>query len=202
MKLLMACWRTAGARCVPVALPLMAVEFVDGGFGRDSVALVLVGRPSIWAVLALGWAAIGARLLRRRAAAAGITLSVAVLDDRQKHVLRPVRGSEGWQERVRGELLASERSFLVAEKSREEVHFRWRPGRKDQSVWGSMTFDEPSGDVVLDVRDGEEFPGVAALGKGTAFTAVCQIAGATGLEAAPLAEEHPRNTSGGPAEQR
>ncbi|MGW3914939.1 hypothetical protein ACWEBX_25935 [Streptomyces sp. NPDC005070] len=65
-----------------------------------------------------------------------------------------------------------------------------------------MTFDEPSGDVVLDVRDGEELPGVAALGKGSAFTAVCQIAGATGLEAAPLAEEHPTGASDGPAGPR
>ncbi|MFE2535506.1 hypothetical protein [Streptomyces sp. NPDC059371] len=202
MKLLMACWRAAGARCVPGAFILMAMDFVDDGLTWHSVGGALVLKPLLWAVMALGWAAVGVRSLRRRAGTAGIALSVAVLDDRQKHVLRPVRSSHGWQERVREELLASERSFLVAEKGREEVHFRWRLGRKDRSVWGSMTFDEPSGDVVLDVRDSEEFPGVAALGKGSAFTAVCQIAGATGLEAAPLVEEHPRGASGGPADPR
>ncbi|MGW3914938.1 hypothetical protein ACWEBX_25930 [Streptomyces sp. NPDC005070] len=79
-----------------MALPLMAVDFVDDGFTRDSVAGALVGRPLIWAVLTLGWAAFGVRSLRRRAGTAGIALSGAALDDRQKHVLRPVRIADGW----------------------------------------------------------------------------------------------------------
>jgi hypothetical protein len=87
--------------------------------------------------------------------------------------------SDGWQERVREKLAASERAFLVAEKGQEEIHFRWRPGWGKQSVWGSMSFDAPSGDVV---RDGEGLLGVAGLGKGSSFAAVCQTAGATGLE--------------------
>jgi hypothetical protein len=130
-----------------------------------------------------GWARVYViRSLRRRAGAVGIPLSVEALDDRQTHVLRPVPVSDGWQERVREKLAASERAFLVAEKGHEEIHFRWRPGRGKQSVWGSMSFDAPSGDVVLDVRDGEGLLGVAGLGKGSSFAAVCQIAGVTGLE--------------------
>ncbi|MFJ5267586.1 hypothetical protein [Streptomyces sp. NPDC088358] len=89
---------------------------------------------------------------------------------------------DGWQERVREELAASERAFVVAGTGREGIHFRWRPGRGKQSVRGSMSFDVPSGDVVLDVREGEGLLGVAGLGRGSSFAAVCQIAGATGLE--------------------
>jgi hypothetical protein len=47
-----------------------------------------------------------------------------------------------------------------------------------------MSFDTPSGEAVLDVRDGEGLLGVAGLGKGYSFAAVCQIAEATGLKSA------------------
>ncbi|MCT9104564.1 hypothetical protein ACFWD7_57620 [Streptomyces mirabilis] len=182
VKLLMACWRAAAAKCVPVALTMMLIDLVNDGFTWDSVSGELVFIPLIWGILTFATAAVGVRSLRRRAGAAGIPLSVEALDDRQTHVLRPVPVSDGWQERVREKLAASERAFLVAEKGQEEVHFRWRPGRGKQSVWGSMSFEAPSGDVVLDVRDGEGLLGVAGLGKGSSFAAVCQIAGATGLE--------------------
>ncbi|MFG2360929.1 hypothetical protein ACGFY3_04650 [Streptomyces mirabilis] len=182
MKLLMACWRAAAARCVPLALTMMFIDLVNDGLTWDFVSGELVFIPLIWGILTLATAAVGVRSLRRRAGAAGIPLSVEALDDRQTHVLRPVPVSDGWQERVREKLAASERAFLVAEKGHEEVHFWWRPGRGKQSVWGSMSFDAPSGDVVLDVRDGEALLGVAGLGKGSSFVAVCQIAGATGLE--------------------
>jgi hypothetical protein len=58
-------------------------------------------------------------------------------------------------ERVRDQLRASERAFLIAGKGREEIRFRWRPGRGDRSVWGSMAFDATSGDVRLDVATGK-----------------------------------------------
>jgi len=99
------------------------------------------------------------------------------------HLMRAVPVSGGRQERVRDELTASERAFPVAEKGREEIHFRWRPGRGVQSVWASMSFDAPSENAVLDVRDEEGLLGVAGLGKGSSFAAVCQIARAAGLEA-------------------
>jgi hypothetical protein len=108
----------------------------------------------VWGILLLGSAAFGVWSLRRRAGAAGIALSADALEARQTHVLRPVPFSDGWRERVREGLVASERAFLVAGKGDEEIHFRWRPGRGEQSVWGSMSFDAPSGDAVLDVRDG------------------------------------------------
>ncbi|SOE75028.1 hypothetical protein SAMN05446589_5587 [Streptomyces sp. OV198] len=182
VKLLMACWRAAAAKCVPVALTMMFIDLVNDGLTWDSVSGELVFSPLTWGILTFAVAAVGVWSLRRRAGAAGIPLSVEALDDRQTHVLRPVPVSDGWQERVREKLAASERALLVAEKGHEEVHFRWRPGRGKQSVWGSMSFDAPSGDVVLDVRDGEGLLGVAGLGNGSSFAAVCQIAGATGLE--------------------
>ncbi|MET7777804.1 hypothetical protein ABZU94_22270 [Streptomyces mirabilis] len=182
MKLLMACWRAAAAKCVPLALTMMFIDLVNDGFTWDSVSDEVVFRPLTWGIITLAVAAVGVWSLRRRAGAVGIPLSVEALDDRQTHVLRPVPVSDGWRERVSEELAASKRAFLVAEKGHEEVHFRWRPGRGKQSVWGSMSFDAPSGEVVLDVRDGEGLLGVAGLGKGSSFTAVCQIAGATGLE--------------------
>jgi hypothetical protein len=183
VKLLTACWRAAVARYAPMALALTVIDFVSDGFTWDSVREAVGVVLLVLAVLSLGAAAFAVRSLRQRARAAGIALSAGALDDRQTHVLRPVLLSDGWQERVREELMASERSFLVAEKGREEIHFRWRPWRGEESVWGSMSFDAPSGGVVLDVRDGEGLRGVVGLGKGSVFAAVCQIAGATGLQA-------------------
>ncbi|WP_328509763.1 hypothetical protein OG981_21725 [Streptomyces mirabilis] len=182
VKLLMVCWRVAAAQCVPLALIMTFIDLVNDGLTWDSVSGELVFTPLTWGILTFAVAVGGVWSLRRRAGATGIPLSAEALDDRQTHVLRPVPVSDGWQERVREKLAASERVFLVAEKGQEEIHFRWRPGRGKQSVWGSMSFDAPSGDVVLDVRDGEGLLGVAGLGKGSSFAAVCQIAGATGLE--------------------
>jgi hypothetical protein len=184
VKLLMACWRAAVAKCVSLALTMMLIDLVNDGFTWDSVSGEVVFAPLVWGILTLAVAALGVWSLRRRAGAAGVALSVEALDDRQTHVLRPAPVSDGWQERVREELASSERAFLVAGKGHEEIHFRWRPGRGKQSVWGSMSFDAPSGEAVLDVRDGEGLLGVAGLGKGSAFAAVCQIAEATGLKSA------------------
>ncbi|MFI6486440.1 hypothetical protein [Streptomyces sp. NPDC050564] len=119
--------------------------------------------------MSLAGAALAVLSLRGRARGAGVPLSAEALDEHQRHVLRAMPLSEGWQERVRDQLTACERAFLVAEKGREEIHFRWRPGRGDRSVWGSMAFDATSGDVRLDVRDREGLLGVAGLGKGSAF---------------------------------
>ncbi|MEV6534036.1 hypothetical protein ACGFWD_11815 [Streptomyces sp. NPDC048448] len=181
-NLLMACWRAAAVRCVSLALTMTFIDLVNDGFTWDSVSGELVFSPLTWGILTFAVAVVGVWSLRRRAGTAGIPLSVEALDGRQTHVLRPVPVSDGWQERVRERLAASERAFLVAEKGHEGIHFRWRPGRGQQSVRGSMSFDVPSGDVVLDVREGEGLLGVAGLGKGSSFAAVCQIAGATGLE--------------------
>lgn len=185
MKLLTACWRAAAARYAPMTLVLTGIDVVGDGLTWDSVREAVAVVPLVLAVVSLGAAAFAVRSLRRRARAAGIALSAGVLDDRQTHVLRPVLLSDGWQERVREELMASQRSFLVAEKGREEIDFRWRPWRGEESVRGSMSFDAPSGGVVLDVRDGEGLRGVVGLGQGSVFAAVCQIAGATGLEGVP-----------------
>ncbi|MFF4539272.1 hypothetical protein [Streptomyces aureus] len=191
MKLLTAAWRAALAKSVPVAFVLLVTEFVSDGFTRDSVARGLLLRPLCWGVMTFGWAAFGVRSLLRRARKAGIALTGGALDERQTRVLRPASDPEGWQERVRERLVASERAFLVAEKGREEIHFRWRPWHGEQSVWGSLSFNAAPGEVVLDVHDGEELRGVAGLGKGSALVAVCRLAAATGLEAVPQGKDHP-----------
>ncbi|MEV8031845.1 hypothetical protein [Streptomyces sp. NPDC086182] len=143
------------------ALTLTVLDFVNDGFTFTwkSVTETVIFKPLVWGILLLGSAAFGVWSLRRRAGAAGIALSADALEARQTHVLRPVPFSDGWRERVREGLVASERAFLVAGKGDEEIHFRWRPGRGEQSVWGSMSFDAPSGDAVLDVRDGGDSSG-------------------------------------------
>ncbi|WP_369246643.1 hypothetical protein [Streptomyces sp. R41] len=182
MRLLLACWRTVVGRLLPLAVTQLLIVLWQDGFTWASLGKQLASGLPAWGVVSLVAAAIGFLALGRRARASGLALSAGALDERQTHVLRAMPVSEGWQERVRDRLTASERAFLVAEKGREEIHFRWRPGRGDQSVWGSMAFDATSGDVRLDVRDGEGLLGVAGLGKGSAFAAVCQIARAAGLE--------------------
>ncbi|MFD4410097.1 MULTISPECIES: hypothetical protein [unclassified Streptomyces] len=185
MRLLMACWGTAAGRCVPLAGAQLAIALWQDGFTWGALRQQTASALLAWGAVALAVAVIGSLSLRKRARRAGVPLSVEALDERQTHLLRAAPVADGWQQRVRDELTASERVFLVAEKGREELHFRWRPGRGGQSVWGTMAFDATSGDVCLDVRDEEGLLGVAGLGKGASFAAVCQIARATGLSPAP-----------------
>ncbi|MER5475287.1 hypothetical protein, partial [Streptomyces sp. NPDC002685] len=181
-RLLMACWGTVAGRCVPLVAVQLFFALPDGDFawpaaGRETADVLLA-----WTVVSFVGAALGVLVLRRRARASGLTLSADALGVRQTHLLRPMSLGVGWQERVRGELVGSRRAFLVAERGQEEIHFRWRPGRGDRSVWGSLAFDPAAGTVLLDVRDQEGLLGVAGLGKGSAFAAACQIARVTGLE--------------------
>lgn len=44
-------------------------------------------------------------------------------------------------------------------------------------MYGSLAFDPATGTVLVDLRDGEGHLGVAGLRRGTAFVAVCQVAG-------------------------
>ncbi|WP_405737021.1 hypothetical protein OG885_29320 [Streptomyces sp. NBC_00028] len=185
MKLLLACWRAA----VAVQSPLMAVQLlaglVDDGFtwanlGQEAASAVLV-----WGTVSLVWAALVWWWLRRRSRTAGLTFSAAVLDDRQRHLLRPADVSDGWPERMRERLNSAERAFLIAEKGRqEEVRFRWRAGRSASSAHGSLAFDQATGTVLVDLRADEGHLGVAGLRRGTAFVAVCQVAGELGLTGA------------------
>ncbi|MFJ5303913.1 hypothetical protein [Streptomyces sp. NPDC088350] len=127
------------------------------------------------------WAVATRPSLRRRARAAGIPLTPDVLARRQTRQLRVLRPSVGWSDRMRTELKASDRASVTAEKGREELWFHWRPGRRRHTVWGSITFDESSGTVVLDLREGAAYTGVSGLRRGASFVALCQIAGKLGL---------------------
>ncbi|MFD3932737.1 hypothetical protein [Streptomyces sp. NPDC058614] len=197
MRLLMACWRSAAARCTPVMCVKLVLGLWQDGFTWGAVGEDVGSSVLVWGAVSLVWAAVGYLTLARLARGAGVELSVRALDERQIHSLRTVGVRDGWQERVRGELTASDRAFLVAERGREEIRFRWRPGRVDRSVWGSLAFDAGSGTVQLDIRDGEGNSGVAGLRKGASFVAVCQIARV--VAPAGVAGDGARKRGGGPA---
>lgn len=143
-------------------------------YRREAVGVLAVN--VVWAV------AVATRpSLRRRARTAGIPLTPDVLARRQIRQLRVLRPTVGWSDRMRTELKASGRVSVTAEKGREEIWFHWRPGRRRHTVWGSITFDEASGTVVLDLREGAAYTGVSGLRRGAAFVALCQVAGELGL---------------------
>ncbi|MET9893659.1 hypothetical protein ABZZ47_26295 [Streptomyces sp. NPDC006465] len=181
-RLLLACWGTAAGQCFPLAATKTLIDLVDDELSWTAVGGEIAGTVLVWAVGSLVIAAVAVLLLRRRARASGLSLSDEALGRRQRLPLRPMPLADGWPERVRAELTSSQRVFLVAEKGDEEIHFRWRPGRGDGSVWGSMTFDARAGTVLLDLREQEGLLGVAGLRRGSAFAAACQIARLTGLE--------------------
>ncbi|MET9902657.1 hypothetical protein [Streptomyces sp. NPDC006446] len=181
-RLLLACWGTAAAQCLPLAATKMVIDLLDDDLSWPALGGEIAGMVLVWAVGSLVVAAVAVLLLRRRARTSGLLLSERALRKRQRHLLRPMLPGAGWRDRVREELTSSQRVFLVAEKGDEEIHFRWRPGRGDGSVWGSMTFDATAGTVLLDLREQEGLMGVAGLRRGSAFAAACQIARLTALE--------------------
>ncbi|MCX4990880.1 MULTISPECIES: hypothetical protein [unclassified Streptomyces] len=181
-RLLLACWGTAAGQCFPLAATKMVIDLLDDDLTWPALGGEIAGTVLVWAVGSLVVAAVAVLLLRRRARTSGLLLSERALGKRQRHLLRPMLPGAGWRERVREELTSSQRVFLVAEKGDEEIHFRWRPGRGDGSVWGSMTFDATAGTVLLDLREQEGLMGVAGLRRGSAFAAACQIARLTALE--------------------
>lgn len=193
----MACWRSAAARCTPVMCVMLVFGLWQDGFTWGAVGEEVVSSVLVWGAVSLVWAAVGCLTLAKLARGAGVELSARALDERQIHSLRTTGVSDGWQERVRGELTASDRAFLVAERGREELRFRWRPGRLDRSVWGSLAFDADSGTALLDIRDGEGNSGVAGLRKGASFVAVCQTARVVGL--AGIERDEARKRGGGSA---
>ncbi|WOX15965.1 hypothetical protein [Streptomyces sp. N50] len=149
---------------------------------RGGVAWSAAGElAATWAAASVVWAAVAWLLLRHRARGSGITLTPDALAARQTRQLRLLRPSVGWSDRMRAELKASDRASVTAEKGREEIWFHWRPGRRRRTVWGSITFDEPSGTVRLDLRDGAAYTGGGELRRGAAFVALCQLARELGL---------------------
>ncbi|KPH98667.1 hypothetical protein OK074_6232 [Actinobacteria bacterium OK074] len=187
----MSCWRAAAVNCVAFAVTNVGIVVVNDGFSWSDSGEAVASSLLAWALVSLAWAAVAYAALARRARQAGVPLSRRALGEQQSYVLRPFAHDEGtdgpadgtadWRERVRGEVGSAERAFLVAEKGREELWFRWRPGRADRSVYGSLTFDTTTDAVRLDVRDGEGVPGAAGLNIGGPFIAVCQLACTAGL---------------------
>ncbi|WP_329249933.1 hypothetical protein OG223_19295 [Streptomyces sp. NBC_01478] len=119
--------------------------------------------------------------LRHRARTSGITLIPDALAAHQTRQLRVLRPSVGWPDRIRTDLKSSGRASVTAEKGREEIWFRWRPGRRSRTVWGSIAFDEGAGTVRLDLRASGVYTGSSGLRRGASFVTLCQVAGELGL---------------------
>jgi hypothetical protein len=190
--LLMSCWRAAAVNCVAFAVTNVGIVVVNDGFSWSDSGEAVASSLLAWALVSLAWAGAAYGALARQARRAGVPLSRGALGEQQSYVLRPFArdggaadDTAGWRERVRGEVGSAERAFLVAEKGQEELWFRWRPGRADRSVYGSLTFDTTTDAVRLDVRDGEGVRGAVGLNIGGPFIAVCQLARTAGLVGAP-----------------
>ena len=179
VKVLVGCWWDA-ARVF--ALFLVTGEMAQAALGQDGITWGEAGEDVVlWAAASVVWAVVASLLLRRRARRAGVTLTPDALADRQTRQLRVLRPLVGWSDRMRTELKASDRVAVTAEKGREEIWFRWRPGRHGHTVWGSITFDEPLGTVLVDLREGEAYTGISGVRRGASFVALCQLAGGLGL---------------------
>lgn len=162
---------------VPVVIQVGFAWWDRGSLGWGTAAEVV----ATGAVASVVWAAVTWLSLRHRARTSGITLTPDALAGRQTRQLRALRPSLGWSDRMRTELKSSDRASVTAEKGREEIWFHWRPGRRRRTVWGSITFDERSGTVLLDLRAGEAYTGVSGLRRGASFGALCQLARGLGL---------------------
>lgn len=179
VRVLVGCWRDAAGVFAAV---LGTVEILRVALGQDGVTWSGAGEDVVlWAAASVVWAVVTSLLLRRRSRTAGVALTSTALADRQTRQLRALRPSVGWSGRMGAELKASDRVAVTAEKGREEIWFRWRPGRHGHTVWGSITFDEPSGTVLLDLREGEAYTGISGVRRGASFVALCQLAGGLGL---------------------
>lgn len=158
------CWREAAGGFGAV---LGTVEMLRVALGQDGITWAEAGEDVVlWAAVSVVWAVVTSLSLRRRARTVGVAFTPDVLADRQTRQLRALRPSVGWSDRMRAELKASDRVAVTAEKGREEIWFRWRPGRHGHTVWGSITFDEPSGTVLLDLREGEAYTGISGVRRG------------------------------------
>jgi hypothetical protein len=176
---LVGCRREAAAGFAAV---LGTVEILRATLGQDGITWADAGEDVVlWAVVSAVWAIAASLSLRRRARTAGVVLTLDALADRQIRQLRALRPSVGWSDRMGAELKASDRIAVTAEKGREEIWFRWRPGRHGHTVWGSITFDESSGTALLDLREGEAYTGISGVRRGASFVALCQLARGLGL---------------------
>lgn len=182
MRLLLLCWRSAMARCSPLMITQVVMTVWQDDFSWTGTLEKILTAAEAWGAVGLAVASVAWLLLYRRARAAGIELSAQALDERQAHLLWATGTDEGWQDRVREQLASSERAYLLLEPARDELTFRWRPGRHaDHTVRASLTFDALAGTVLVDVRGGEGHLGVAGLTGAPAFIAMSQIAVAVGL---------------------
>lgn len=178
MKVWVGCWWEA---VCALAVP-MVIQVGIRLWDQDGAAWTAAGEHlSAWAAVTVVWAAVAWLLLRHRARRSGIALTPDALAAHQTRQLRVLRPSVGWPDRMRTELKASDRAFVTAEKGREEIWFHWRPGRRGRTVWGSLAFDEGAGTVRLDLRASGVYTGSSGLRRGSAFVALCQVAGGLGL---------------------
>ncbi|MDV9172334.1 hypothetical protein R6V09_19795 [Streptomyces sp. W16] len=178
MRVWAGCWREAA--CV-LAVPMVIQVGLQLWDQRGGAWGAVGERLSAWAAVSVVWAAVAWLSLRHRARTSGITLTPDALTGHQTRQLRVPRPSVGWSDRMRTQLKAADRASVAAEKGSEEIWFHWRPGLRRHTVWGSITFDEPSGTVRLDLREGAVYTGVSGVRRGASFVALCQVARGLGL---------------------
>ena len=130
MRLLLLCWRSAMSRCTPLMIVQVVMTVWQDDFSWTGVLEKILAAAVAWGTVGLAVAMVAWLLLYRRARAAGIELSAQALDERQAHLLWETRPDEGGLDRVRERLTSSERAYLLLEPARDELTFRWRPGRR------------------------------------------------------------------------
>jgi hypothetical protein len=183
-RLLLARWRvilTDSGLFLIVALCLLPV-WKDGVTWRNAAESLVVG-PGVVA-LALLIAVGQCAGLARRARGSGLPVTVHADDDTQTLTL-----PEAWRpedrDRFKAALLAAGRTSGVEETPAGELHFQWRPLRSWRFVRATVSRDESTGGVRLDIRGGEEQKGRDdrqqpgrhgfRLPPGSSFVALCQL---------------------------
>ncbi|MFD5267447.1 hypothetical protein [Streptomyces sp. NPDC058335] len=184
-RLLLARWRavlTDSGLFVVMALCLLPV-WKDGVTWRNAAESLVVG-PGVVALALL--VAVGQCAdLARRARGSGLPVTVHADDD-----IQTVTFPEAWRpedrDRFKAALLAAGRTSGVEETPAGELRFQWRPLRSWRFVRATVSRDETTGGVRLDIRGGEEQRGRDdrrrqpgrhgfRLPPGSSFVALCQL---------------------------
>ncbi|WP_327315112.1 hypothetical protein [Streptomyces sp. NBC_01235] len=158
-RLVLACWRTALANCLPLMLIQLLMQLWDEGLGWDNVRSCL-GIPSAWAVICLVWAVVACLALARRARGTGLPVTLKALEETQ------VVTVPGDLSRIRDALRAAERASDVVEAPDGDIAFLWRPLRGKGRVPGMLSRDEASGETRVEVRAGDGHRGGGRTAQG------------------------------------
>ncbi|MFJ4692158.1 hypothetical protein [Streptomyces sp. NPDC088766] len=184
-RLLFVRWRAALADTGPPLVVLCLLLVWRDGFSWRNAAdslVVVPGAAALAALLALFIAAGEHVDLVRRARGTGLPVTWAALEDAQT-VNLPVAWRPEDRDRFRAALLAAGRTSGVTETA-GELRFEWRPLHSWRSVHATVSGDEDTGEVRVDIRGGGEQRGRDRgkpgrngyrLPVGSSFVALCQL---------------------------